>query len=467
MPSNKPIALAAYLVGTGMHIASWRQEHAQADASISLDFYKHLARTAEQGRFDVVFLADSLAINEASHPNILNRFEPITLVSALAGATERIGLVATASTSYSEPFNLARLVMSADHISGGRVGWNIVTTRDLSGNTARNFSGTDHYALDLRYRRAAEFVKVVQGLWDSWEDDAFVRDKASGRFFDPAKLHRLAHQGEFFGVEGPLNISRSPQGHPVLVQAGVSAEGQAFAAGAAEVIFVIHKNLETAQAFYTGFRAQVAAAGRNPDDVRILQGISPFIAVTDQEAYARLHRLEALITRDQAVHFLTDYFGGHDFSQLDLSARAADLGLHQSTTARADFRRFRARVEEHNPTLQELYSMLTGSMELDDFIGSPTKIAASLERWVDHQGADGFILMAPSAPDGLEEFVDQIVPLLQSRGRLRTEYTGHTLREHLRLPKPVHRLSPTQAATGTRAAGPTISIPTPPTKESA
>lgn len=438
MSSPSRIALAAYLVGTGMHIASWRQPAAQADASIDLDFYRRLVRTAERGFFDMAFLADSLAVNEASHPNILNRFEPITLISALAGASERIGLVATASTSYSEPFNLARQFMSADHISAGRVGWNIVTTRDLSGSTARNFNGTDHLELSLRYRRAAEFVQVVRGLWNSWEDDAFVRDKASGRFFDADKLHRIEHKGEFFAVEGPLNIARSPQGQPVRVQAGSSDDGQAFAAGAAEVIFVIQKNLEAGQAFYRTFKQKVAEAGRDPSQVRVLQGISPILAPTRQAALDKLAALEALITRAQALQFLSDYFGGYDFGNATLDDRAVDLGLHEAPNARADFRRFRTLVAQQNPTLRALYSMLTGSMDLSDFIGTPQHVADALAHWVDAGAADGFILMAPSLPDGLEDFVDQVVPLLQARGRVRTAYEGRTLREHLGLQRPPH-----------------------------
>jgi N-acetyl-S-(2-succino)cysteine monooxygenase len=209
-----------------MHVATWRHPNAQVDASIDIDYYQRLAQLAERGKFDIAFIADSLAINEQSHPNILNRFEPLTLITALAAATSRIGVVATASTSYTEPFNLARLFMSVDHISKGRAGWNIVTTRDLSGNTARNFSGTEHYEHGYRYQRAEEFIDVVKGLWDSWENDAFVRDQATGQFYDRAKLHLIDHKGEFFSVQGPLNIARSPQGHPVIVQAGSSEPGQ-------------------------------------------------------------------------------------------------------------------------------------------------------------------------------------------------------------------------------------------------
>jgi len=439
MAAKKQIKLSAYLVGTGMHVASWRLPEARYGASHDIDYYKELARTAERGKFDIAFLADSLAINEQSHPNILNRFEPITLVSALAGATSKIGLVATASTSYIEPFNLARLFMSADHISKGRVGWNIVTTRDLSGNTARNFNAEEHLDHAYRYQRAEEFLEVVQGLWDSWEDDAFVQDKDNGRFFEREKLHRVGHKGKFFSVEGPLNIGRSPQGHPVLVQAGNSDSGQNFSAKVGEVIFSIKYNLEDAQAFYRAYKAKVAEAGRNPDDVYVLQGISPIIGRTEEEAVAKQKRLEALITEETGIGFLADYFKGVDFSGSTLESRASELGLGRLDEKKSDYRKHRLVIEREDPTLRQVYSLLTGSFSGEGFVGTPEKIADTLERWFVEGGADGFMLMAPSLPDGLEDFVDLVVPILQRRGLFRFDYEGDTLREHIGLPLPANR----------------------------
>ncbi|MFC3746622.1 LLM class flavin-dependent oxidoreductase [Paenibacillus sp. GCM10012306] len=439
MTDKRQIKLSAYLVGTGMHTASWRLPQAQANSSIDIDYYKKLAQTAERGKFDIAFLADSLAINEVSHPNILNRFEPITLIAALAGATSKIGLVATASTSYIEPFNLARLLMSVDHISKGRAGWNIVTTRDLSGNTARNFGAEDHLEHSYRYKRAAEFLEVVRGLWDSWEDDTFTYDKEKGKFFDSSKLHRLNHKGEFFSVEGPLNIARSPQGHPVLIQAGTSDAGQSFSLQLAEVVFSIKHRLEDAQEFYRSYKNQLAQVGRDPEKVFILQGISPIIGKTEAEAEQKRQQLEALVTEEAGLHFLSDYFPNTDFTGYTLDARAYELGLHTVQLSKSDFKKHQPIIARDNPTLRELYSMLTGAFSSNDLVGTPEKIADTLERWFQEEAADGFMLMAPSLPDGLEDFVNLVVPILQARGLVRTEYEGNTLRDHLGLSIPANR----------------------------
>jgi FMN-dependent oxidoreductase (nitrilotriacetate monooxygenase family) len=422
-----------------MHVASWRHEQAQPNASHDIDHYIRLAQTAERGKFDIAFIADSLAINEQSHPNILNRFEPITLITALACATSKIGVVATASTSYIEPFNLARLLMSADHISKGRAGWNIVTTRDLSGNTALNFGATQHFEHQLRYERAEEFVQVVQGLWDSWEEDAFLYDKESGRFFDPEKLHRIQHQGSFFSVQGPLNIGRSRQGHPVLVQAGNSEAGQNFAAQTAEVIFSIKYNLSDAKQFYQSFKHKAASYGRSPDDIYILQGISPIIAASDDEAWQRFHALEALITDEQGIGFLSDYFRDVDFTGCTLESLASDVNLGQLSETKSDYKKHQEVIARENPTLREVYSILTGSLTNGHLIGTPEKIADTLELWFNERAADGFMLMAPSLPEGLEDFVNLVVPILQERGLFRIDYDGETLRDHFHLSKPVHR----------------------------
>lgn len=446
MSRKRQIKLSAYLVGTGMHVASWRHPEAQADASIDIDYYKHLAQIAERGKFDIAFIADSLAINEESHPNILTRYEPITLITALAGATSKIGVVATASTSYVEPFNLARQFMSVDHISKGRAGWNIVTTRDLSGNTALNFNGSEHYEHSYRYKRAEEFIDVIKGLWDSWEDDAFIRDKESGQFFDRSKLHKLDHVGEFFSVQGPLNIHRSRQGHPVLVQAGSSEPGQLFAARSAEVIFSHKNSLEDSQEFYRSFKSKVVSFGRSADEVHILQGISPIIGETEEIAQQKLAYLESLITDETGLKFLTDYFGGLDLSEHTLETRTLDIGFGELKGVRFEYEKFRPFVIKENPTLRELYSLLTGSYTVNDFVGTPEKIAGNLEKWFVERAVDGFMLMSPLLPSSLEDFVDLVVPLLQEKGLFRTEYEGDTLRDHLNLPVPPNRYSFTQSA---------------------
>ncbi|NEW05095.1 LLM class flavin-dependent oxidoreductase [Paenibacillus sp. SYP-B3998] len=439
MAGKRQIKLSAYLVGTGMHVASWRHPDAQVDSSIDIAYYQRLARLAERGKFDIAFIADSLAINEQSHPNILNRFEPLTLITAIAAATSRIGVVATASTSYIEPFNLARLFMSIDHISGGRAGWNIVTTRDLSGNTARNFNGTEHFEHSYRYQRAEEFIDVVKGLWDSWEDDAFIRNQASGQFYDRSKLHRIDHQGEFFSVQGPLNIARSPQGHPVLVQAGSSESGQQFAARSAEIIFSHKNTIEESKVFYEAFKSKVAANGRTPDDVYILQGISPIIGETAQIAREKATYLDSLIPEETGLSFLTDYLNGYDFSRYTLETRARDIGLQELREVRYEFKRFQAIIAKENPTLRQLYSLLTGSYSDDSFIGTPEHIANNLETWFTERAADGFMLMTPLLPSGLADFVQEVVPLLQERGLFRTEYEGTTLRGHFGLSVPANQ----------------------------
>ncbi|NUU60559.1 LLM class flavin-dependent oxidoreductase [Paenibacillus agri] len=446
MTRKREIKLSAYLVGTGMHASSWRLESAHPGASIDIDYYRELVRTAERGKFDVAFLADSLAINEQSHPNILNRFEPITLIAALAGSSSKIGLVATASTSYIEPFNLARLFLSVDQISKGRAGWNIVTTRDLSGNTARNFGAESHFEINHRYKRAEEFVDVVRGLWDSWEDDAFLYDKKSGQFFDPDKLHRLHHKEEFFAVEGPLNIARSPQGHPVLVQAGNSEAGRKFSARVGEVVFAIKYNFEDAKAYYQEFKQEVASYDRNPDDVFILQGISPVIAATEEEAYAKLKRLEDLLPDSDILGFLADYFKEIDFSGFTTQTTAAQAGLIHLEARNPDYVKHQPVIARENPTLREVYSLIIGSFSQDHLVGTPEKIADTLEKWFLEGAADGFMLMAPSLPDGLEEFVDQVVPILQQRGLFRTDYEGSTLRENLGLEVPSNRYAAKEPA---------------------
>ncbi|WP_159887419.1 LLM class flavin-dependent oxidoreductase [Paenibacillus puerhi] len=440
MTNRAPIKLSAYLVGTGMHIASWRHPKVQANASHNIDYYKQLAQTAERGKLDFVFIADSLAINEESHSNILNRFEPITLITALAGATTKIGVVATASTSYIEPFNLARMIMSVDHLSKGRAGWNIVTTRDLSGNTARNFGRDEHFEHSLRYKRAEEFVEVTLGLWDTWEDDAFLYDQENGRFYDRSKLHRLNHEGEFFAVQGPLNIGRSPQGRPILVQAGSSEAGQNFAAGHAEVIFSHKNNIEDAKELYASFKSKASAAGRSPEDVFIFQGISPILGETEAIAREKFEYLESLITWEHAFRFLTDYFHNNfDFSPFHLQTGAADIGLHLLEDVRFEFKQRQPLIGRTNPTLRELYSLLTGSFGVEEFIGTPEKVADRVEHWYRERAADGFMLMCPLLPDGLDDFIRLVVPLLQERGLFRTDYEGDTLREHLGLPRPVNR----------------------------
>ncbi|MEH7120658.1 LLM class flavin-dependent oxidoreductase, partial [Neobacillus vireti] len=326
MSNPKKLKFGAIVHGVGGNIAGWRHPAIQADASVSLDFYTNQAQKAEEGKFDLVFIADGLHINEKSIPHFLNRFEPLTILSALATVTSRIGLVGTLSTSYSEPFNVARQFSSLDHISHGRAGWNVVTS-PLE-KTALNYNKTieEHPDHAKRYRIAAEYLQVAKGLWDSWEDDAFVWDKETGVFFDRDKLHPLNHRGEFFSVQGPLNIGRSKQGRPVIFQAGSSEAGKDLAAKEADAIFTGHPTLKAAQAFYQDVKERAKAYGRNPDELVILPGISPIIGATEEEAERKYQEIANLVSIEKALDYLGRYFEHHDFSQYPLDEPFPDLG---------------------------------------------------------------------------------------------------------------------------------------------
>ncbi|MEO3943285.1 LLM class flavin-dependent oxidoreductase [Paenarthrobacter nicotinovorans] len=433
---RQQIHFFAYLVGTGIHLASWRHETAFPRASIDFAHQVQLAKTAEDAKFDAIFLGDSLAIDETSNPGILNRFDPIGLVTALGAVTSHIGLIATSSTSYDEPFNFARAALTADHISGGRVGWNIVTTRDLTNSTAGNFSADEHFDHSLRYRRAEEFVEVTKGLWSSWDTDAFLYNKDSGRFFDRRKLSRLDYEGEFFNVAGPLNIGPSPQHSPLLAQAGTSVPGQKLGARFANALFASHPDIPQARQYRESIRAQAAAFGRNPDEIYVYQAISPVVADTREEALERIRELDNLITDQQVLDFLQEYFADHlDFTGLGADATVAQSGIPSITQPRTDFRSAgeQIRGREAEVTLKDLYSILTGDKRNHDFIGTPQHVADSLARWHAEGAADGFNLMFSLLPQDLERFVSGVIPLLQERGLARREYSGTTLKSHLGL----------------------------------
>ncbi len=433
---RQQIHFFAYLVGTGIHLASWRHETAFPQASIDFAHQVELAGIAEEARFDAIFLGDSLAIDETSNPGILNRFDPIGLVTALGAVTSRIGLIATSSTSYDEPFNFARAALTADHISGGRVGWNIVTTRDLTNSTAGNFSADQHFDHSLRYRRAEEFVEVTQGLWNSWGEDAFLYDKEAGEFFDRHKLNRLNYRGEFFKVAGPLNIGPSPQHSPLLAQAGTSGPGQKLGARFANALFASHPDIPQARQYRESVRAQATAFGRNPDEIYIYQAISPVVADSREEALVRIRELDSLITDQQVLDFLQEYFAGQlDFTGLGADATVAQSGIPTITQPRTDFRSAGEQIHgrEDEVTLKDLYSILTGDKRNHDFIGTPHHVADSLARWHAAGAADGFNLMFSLLPQDLERFATAVIPILQERGLARTEYSGTTLKSHLGL----------------------------------
>jgi len=434
MANRKQIKFGALIHGVGGNVSAWRHPEVPADASVNFKFYTEQAQTAEAGKFDLVFIADGLYINEKSIPHFLNRFEPITILSALAAVTSKIGLVGTLSSSYSEPFTVARQFGSLDHISGGRAGWNVVTS-PLEGS-ASNFSKTDHPTHDERYKIAEEYLEVTRGLWDSWEDDAFVRDKESGVFFDPSKLHRLDHKGEYFSVQGPLNIARSKQGHPVIFQAGSSESGKKLAGKAADAVFTGHDSIEDAKAFYKDVKDRTVAEGRSVDDIVILPGIGPIIGRTEEEAERKYQELAELVTIENALNYLGRFFEHHDFSQYPLDEQFPELGDLGHNSFRSGTDKIKKVAKEKNLTLRQV--ALQSATPRPQFIGTPEKIADLIEEWHEEGAADGFIIHS-SIPSGLNDFVELVIPILQERGIYRTEYESDTLRGNLGLPIPANR----------------------------
>ncbi|SFF38192.1 FMN-dependent oxidoreductase, nitrilotriacetate monooxygenase family [Paenibacillus algorifonticola] len=439
---KRQLKLGAILHGVGGNIAGWRHPDAQPDASVNIEFYKQQAQKAEAGKFDFVFIADGLYINEKSIPHFLNRFEPLTILSALGAVTSKIGLVGTLSTSYSEPFTVARQFGSLDHISGGRAGWNIVTS-PLEGS-AKNFGKTEHPDHPTRYRIANEYLEVTRGLWDSWEDDAFVRDKESGQFFDPEKLHTLNHKGEFFSVQGPLNISRSKQGHPVIFQAGSSEAGKSFASKVADAVFAHFESIEQGKQFYDDVKGRAAAHGRSSEEIAILPGIAPIIGATDEEAEGKYQELAQLVNIEKALDYLGRYFDHHDFSQYPLDEPFPELGEIGQNSFRSTTDHIKRQAKEGGLTLRQVALQVTTPRPT--FIGTPDKVADQIQQWFEQGAVDGFIV-GSSIPTGLTEFVDQVVPILQERGLFREEYEHDTLRGHLGVPVPENRYAKTKVTT--------------------
>lgn len=444
---TKQIKLGAFLPGGGQHIAAWRHPDQPADGATSFEFHKQLAQTAERGLFDAYFLADGLAApaaggTEGGSAKVAG-FEPVTLFSALAPLTKNIGFIATASTTYEEPYNLARKFASLDLISGGRVGWNVVTT--ATDAAAHNFNLDTQHPHEYRYQRAAEHVDVVKKLWDSFEDDAFVRDKASGVFFDAQKVHATHHRGKFFKVKGPLNVPRSPQGQPVIVQAGQSESGRALAATTAEVIFTSHQHLHTAQAFYRDIKTRARAAGRNPDHVLIMPGIAPFVGRTEEEAREKYRKITSLIVESDGIALLNGLAGGAvNLAEYDLDGPLPPLPVTEGMKSRPAL--LRQIADENNFTLRELYQWVATARGHFTIVGSAEQVADTLQQWFENEAADGFNILPPWLPGGLDDFIALVLPILQQRGLFRTAYEGTTLRENLGLPFAENRYSPLHRA---------------------
>lgn len=429
MTANK-VHFGAMIHGVGSHMSLWKHPKINPAQSVSLDYYVQQAKIAEQGLFDVAFIADGLFINEKSLPHFLNRFEPITILSALAMATEKIGLVGTISTSYSEPFTVARQLASLDLISNGRAGWNVVTTPLES--TALNFSKKveDHPAHSERYDIAAEYLQVVRGLWNSWEEQAFTYDVENDQFFEPAKLHSLNHKGKYFSVAGPLNIQRSQQGEPVIFQAGSSPAGVAFAGREADAIFANAVSIEKNKILRDKLKQAAIENGRDASTLSIMPGISPIIANSAQEAEEKYLEVAQLITAEKALAYLGRYFDHHDFSQYDLHAPFPELGDIGRNSFQSTTDRIKQYAKEEKLSLYDV--AIREATPKGQFIGTANDVAEEIIRWIDAEAADGFIIL-PGVPEALEDFVEQVIPILQQRGYYKTAYETSTLREHLGL----------------------------------
>eukprot|EP01037_Dinobryon_pediforme_P015907 gene15907-16070_t len=434
MAHSRQLHLGAILEGVGTDQHSWRDPALPGDASIDIDWYIANAKLAEAAKFDLVFIVDSPFITPDTAPHFLNRLEPLTLLSAVATHTSRIGLVATLTTSYWEPYNVARQFASLDAISHGRAGWNVVTT-GLEG-AARNYGRDEHFDHAERYDRAHEFVTVVKGLWDSYEDDAFPRDKAAGVFLDKAKQHKLNHKGRHFRVDGPLALTRSKQGQPVIFQAGDSNAGRDLGAGIADATFAASQDFETGQQYYADLKRRAAALGRDPDLIKVLAGLFPIIADTDEEAQALARAQHEALDFDKLLVQLGRAFNYHDFRQYDPDAPFPDLTGVTLNSYKGHAERIIATARDRGLSLREAAYQL--GQWRNGFVGSPETIADEIERWFHGRAADGFNLRV-TRPADFTLFRERVVPILQARGLFRRDYAGDTLRSHLGLPVPENR----------------------------
>ena len=441
MAQDRRLHLGAFMRPVGIHTAWWRYPGAYPNANFSFEHLAHFARRLEAAKFDAFFMADHLAVMNMPMPALrrsatVTSFDPLTLLPALAVLTGRIGLIATASTTYNEPYHIARKFASLDHISKGRAGWNLVTSHNP--DEALNFGRDEHVGHATRYARAREFFDVVTGLWDSWADDAFRMDQDSGLFFDPAKMHVLDHRGEHLRVKGPLNVARPVQGWPVIVQAGASEAGRQIAAETAEMVFGSSSTLETARTFYADVKGRMPAVGRDPDHLKILPACVVILGATEAEAKAKKERLDDLVHPDSGLANLSVRLGV-DASGFDLDAPLPEIPETNASKSN------QAQIVEHarrtGATVRELARKVGGYGGLH-MVGTPATVADRMEEWLETRACDGFNLMFHTVPEGLDDVVDGLVPELQRRGLFRTEYEGTTLRDHLGLPRPSNRFFP-------------------------
>jgi len=438
MSSTRQLHLGAFMRPASIHTGAWRYPGAYPDANFNIAHLRRFAQTLERAKFDAFFMADHMAVlnmpvDALKRSHTVTSFEPFTLLSALSQVTERIGLVATGSTTFDAPYHIARRFASLDHLSGGRAGWNIVTTSNP--DAALNFGFDEHLGHDERYRRAREFYDVVTGLWDSWADDAFVRDVEEGVYFDPAKMHVLNHKGEHLSVRGPLNIARPIQGWPVIVQAGASDAGRQLAAETAEAVFTAQSDLATGRAFYADVKERMRKLGRSPDHMKILPACLVVVGETVEEARAKRAKLDSLVHYANAIGSLSIALG-HDASKFDPDGPLPDIP--ESNASKSGRQRAIDLAKRENLTVRQLAQRLGGYAGLA-MVGTPATIADEMEAWLDGGGCDGFTVMFPYLPMGLDDFVNLVVPELQRRGLFRRNYEGATLRENLGLPRPRNR----------------------------
>ena len=431
---GRQMRLGVFVQAPGHHVGGWRHPDAVTTGWPNLGLMQQIAATAERAKFDMFFLGDGFATGYAEHPSTIGKFEPLTLLSALAMTTKHLGLAATGSTTYAEPYHVARGFASLDHLSGGRAAWNVVTTAYAKSSAV---FGREHPPHAERYAMAAEFVEACRLLWDSWDDDAFIGDKREGRFVKPGSLRIPDFRGKYFTVEGALNVPRSPQGHPVLIQAGSSGPGQALAARIADVVFTAQNDLDEALAFYKTLKAQVAGFGRTPGEVLVMPGVMPVVGTTEAGAQATFAELNRNIDTAQAFTVLSERLG-MDMSGHPMDGPVPTPPATEHLKSRAALLMEMARREKL--TLRDLYYRVAAARGHLLLVGTPAMIADTLQRWFEAGAADGFNVMPPFFPGQFEAFAGSVVPILQERGLFRADYTGRTLRDHLGLARPLRQL---------------------------
>ncbi|MBX3537458.1 MAG: LLM class flavin-dependent oxidoreductase [Chelatococcus sp.] len=443
MAKTNQMKLGLLLNSIGFHIAAWRHPDARPDLASTFAPYADIAKTAERGLFDLVFLADSAAVHHAHDFDIMTKMapfyqmEPTTLLSSLAAVTDKIGLVASITTTYNEPFHIARKMATLDHLSAGRAGWNLITSANQA--EAFNFSRDAHVDHAQRYERAEEVAKIVRGLWDSWEDDAFLYDKETGQFFQREKLHLLDHKGPLFSVRGPLNVNRPPQGQPVIAQAGSSEPGKELAAETADIVFTQQLTLENGKEFYADLKGRMGKFSRERDEIKIMPGVVPFVGRTQEEADENFQKMQSLILPEVGLALLRELLGGVDLSQYPLDGPMPDLT--ETNAGKGRLKNLTELAKRENMSIRQLYQHAAGSRGHWVLRGTPAHIADVLEHWIKEEAADGFVVIPPYLPGTINSFVDLVVPELQRRGIYRNAYEGNTLRDHLGLARPRNKFA--------------------------